>query len=142
MLQATRLKNIAKIQQQISAGASAYSTAKNAKGSNIAKGDTVQPSENREVANAAKGSELVDADNLKYVTIEHGAQAFEGDLRSTSGLGLGDGLYTHTAKWNEVQLVTYFSFGKNNAVPYQDIIPSGQSQRVRPVCTFCARCIK
>ena len=142
MLQATRLKAIAKIQQQILAGASAYSTAKNAKGSNIAKGDTVHPSENREVANAAKGTELVDADNLKYVTIEHGAQAFEGDLRSTSGLGLGDGLYTHTAKWNEVQLVTYFSFGKNNAVPYQDIISSGQSQRVRPVCTFCARYIK
>lgn len=32
-------------------------------------------------------------------TITHGAQAFEGDLRSTSGLGLGDGIENHTEKW-------------------------------------------
>jgi hypothetical protein len=29
-------------------------------------------------------------------------QAFVGDLRSTSGLGLGDGITTHTGKWLEV----------------------------------------
>lgn len=80
-----------------------FGTAEDKKGSNIAQGDTVRPSNSKEVANATKGEELTEADNLKYVTIEHGAQAFEGDLRSTSGLGLGDGLYTHTAKWNEVR---------------------------------------
>lgn len=31
--------------------------------------------------------------------ITEGRQAFEGDLRSTSGLGLGDGLTSHTDKW-------------------------------------------
>lgn len=29
-------------------------------------------------------------------------QAFGGDLRSTSGLGLGDGIKNHTAKWLQV----------------------------------------
>lgn len=29
-------------------------------------------------------------------------QAFAGDLRSTSGVGLGDGLRSHTAKWLQV----------------------------------------
>ena len=81
-----------------------YSSFDEASGSNVAQGDTVYPSKGREVANAKKGDELVTEDNLKYVTIQQGAQAFEGDLRSTSGLGLGDGLYTHTAKWNEVTL--------------------------------------
>lgn len=32
-------------------------------------------------------------------TIEEGRQAFEGDLRATSGLGLGAGLTSHTSKW-------------------------------------------
>ena len=35
-------------------------------------------------------------------TIAEGRQAFEGDLRSTSALGLGDGLTTHTSKWFSV----------------------------------------
>lgn len=75
-------------------------------GKNIAQGDTVRESGGREVANAAKGDELAKGDNLEYVTIQHGAQAFKGDLRSTSALGLGDGLYTHTDKWNEVRAST------------------------------------
>ncbi len=32
-------------------------------------------------------------------TVTEYGQAFIGDLRSTSGLGLGDGLTSHTAKW-------------------------------------------
>ena len=31
-------------------------------------------------------------------------QAFVGDMRSTSGLGLGDGKATHTSKWLTVRL--------------------------------------
>lgn len=85
-----------------------YSSSDEASGSNVAQGDTVYPSSGREVANAKKGGELVTEDSLKYVTIQQGAQAFEGDLRSTSGLGLGDDLYTHTAKWNEVGLMKRF----------------------------------
>jgi hypothetical protein len=34
--------------------------------------------------------------------ITEGRQAFEGDLRSTSGLGLGDGISNHTGKWLQV----------------------------------------
>ena len=71
-------------------------------GKNIAQGDTTKPSAGKEVGNVAKGDELTLAENLKYNTITHPAQAFEGDLRSTSGLGLGDGLYTHTSKWLQV----------------------------------------
>eukprot|EP00884_Botryococcus_braunii_P003479 jgi/Botrbrau1/13131/Bobra.0187s0086.1 len=37
----------------------------------------------------------------REITVE-GGQAFYGDLRSTSGLGLGDGLTSHTAKWLQV----------------------------------------
>lgn len=39
-------------------------------------------------------------------------QAFTGDLRSTSGVGLGDGLRSHTAKWLQVCqlcLLLYYS---------------------------------
>jgi hypothetical protein len=32
-------------------------------------------------------------------TIVEGRQAFEGDLRSTSALGYGDGIFDHTGKW-------------------------------------------
>ena len=71
-------------------------------GKNVAQGDTLVPSGKSEAGNATKGKELAKAENLKYVTIQVGAQAFEGDLRSTSGLGLGDGLYTHTEKWDQV----------------------------------------
>jgi len=70
-------------------------------GKNVAQGDTLVPSSAKESGNATKGSELAKAENLEYVTIQTGAQAFEGDLRSTSGLGLGDGLYTHTSKWDQ-----------------------------------------
>lgn len=35
---------------------------------------------------------------LPTITKEIG-QAFPGDLRSTSGLGLGDGIHSHTEKW-------------------------------------------
>ena len=35
-------------------------------------------------------------------TIEEGRQAFEGDLRSTSGLGVADGIANHTDKWLQV----------------------------------------
>ena len=37
------------------------------------------------------------------ITRQPGA-AFEGDLRSTSGLGLGDGIETHTGKWMTVRI--------------------------------------
>lgn len=33
----------------------------------------------------------------------HPGQAFLGDNRSSSGLGLGDGLVTHTSKWLQVR---------------------------------------
>ena len=36
-------------------------------------------------------------------TITEGRQAFEGDLRSTSALGFGDGIYDHTGKWLQVR---------------------------------------
>lgn len=35
-------------------------------------------------------------------TITEGRQAFDGDLRATSGLGLGDGIMDHTGKWLQV----------------------------------------
>eukprot|EP00892_Ulva_mutabilis_P008838 jgi/Ulvmu1/6326/UM029_0034.1 len=35
-------------------------------------------------------------------TITEGRQAFEGDLRATSGLGLHEGLNDHTSKWLQV----------------------------------------
>lgn len=37
------------------------------------------------------------------ITNPHGA-AFPGDLRSTSGLGTGDGIQDHTGKWLQVCL--------------------------------------
>ncbi len=37
----------------------------------------------------------------REVTVE-GGQAFKGDLRSASGLGLGDHITSHTAKWLQV----------------------------------------
>lgn len=71
-------------------------------GANVAKGDTLVPSRRKEVANAAKGEELANLDNQQSDTITLPGQAFVGDLRSTSGLGLGDGLTSHTAKWFDV----------------------------------------
>lgn len=49
-----------------------------------------------------KETELVSSERLKNETITTPGQAFVGDLRSTSGLGLGDGLETHTSKWLQV----------------------------------------
>ncbi len=40
---------------------------------------------------------------IPTITVRVG-QAFPGDLRATSGLGLGDGLHSHTAKWLQVVL--------------------------------------
>lgn len=39
------------------------------------------------------------------ITTRKGA-SFSGDLRSTSGLGMGDGLKTHTEKWLQVRHIT------------------------------------
>jgi hypothetical protein len=47
-------------------------------------------------------------------TISEGRQAFEGDLRSTSGLGTGDGISTHTEKWLQVGSPSRLS---SNAMP-------------------------
>ena len=69
------------------------------------------PSSKEEFGNATKGKGLAKAENLKHVTIQVGAQAFEGDLRSTSGLGLGDGLYSHTEKWDQVHTTAFLYFG-------------------------------
>jgi len=41
----------------------------------------------------------IPAESAKVPTTVGGGQAFANDLRSTSGLGLGDGLSSHTAKW-------------------------------------------
>ena len=70
-----------------------------------AQGDTLRPEGRRgaeEIAGGTKGTELATNDALKNVTITDAAQAFKGDLRSTSALGLGDGLYSHTDKWYQV----------------------------------------
>eukprot|EP00877_Chromochloris_zofingiensis_P012828 jgi/Chrzof1/779/Cz01g28160.t1 len=42
-------------------------------------------------------------ENLPTITAY--GQAFLGDIRSTSGLGLGDGIFNHTKKWLQVSLV-------------------------------------
>ena len=38
---------------------------------------------------------------VREITVPKGI-AFPGDLRSSSGLGLGDGLTSHTSKWQQV----------------------------------------
>ena len=58
-----------------------------------------------EVGNSAKGQELTREENLETREIterELYHAAVPGDLRSTSGLGLGDGLFHHTEKWLQV----------------------------------------
>ncbi|KFM26607.1 hypothetical protein F751_2194 [Auxenochlorella protothecoides] len=50
----------------------------------------------KEIAKPASDAVAVDQDGT---TILYPAQAFKGDVRSTSGLGMGDGLTTHTSKW-------------------------------------------
>ena len=44
----------------------------------------------------------VPAETLKDMPEATGGAAFKGDLRATSGLGLGDGIHSHTAKWLQV----------------------------------------
>lgn len=53
----------------------------------------------KNVAKPSSGAVAVDQDGT---TILYPAQAFKGDVRSTSGLGMGDGLTTHTSKWMDV----------------------------------------
>lgn len=53
----------------------------------------------KEIAKPASDAVAVDQDGT---TILYPAQAFKGDVRSTSGLGMGDGLTTHTSKWMDV----------------------------------------
>lgn len=60
-----------------------------------------------EVANTAKGQELTREENLRTREITETDTyhaAVPGDLRSTSGNGLGDGLFSHTSKWLQVKL--------------------------------------
>jgi hypothetical protein len=56
---------------------------------------TVAPEWKAGVAKPAKQSE-------DGITIVKPGQAFVGDLRSTSGLELGDGIMDHTRKWLQV----------------------------------------
>ena len=61
------------------------------------------------MARLTKETELKDSEPsttaaAASVITEPGGPAFPGDLRSSSGLGLGDGLRTHTAKWLQVLL--------------------------------------
>ena len=72
-------------------------------GKNVAKGDTLVSTDEKEISNAAKSDELAKPENLQFNTITTQGAAFVGDLRSTSGLGLGDGLTSHTAKWLQVR---------------------------------------
>lgn len=47
------------------------------------------------------------------ITILYPAQAFKGDTRSVSGLGMGDGINTHTGKWLVVGAeIEFVCFGK------------------------------
>ncbi|KAK9798177.1 hypothetical protein WJX73_007944 [Symbiochloris irregularis] len=83
---------------------------------------TKPPVSSPEIANAAKGDELTKAENLKAREIteqELYHAAVPGDLRSTSGNGLGDGLFSHNDKW----LQTDWTMGKqgNTKPPMQYI---------------------
>jgi hypothetical protein len=52
-------------------------------------------------------------------------QAFVGDLRSTSGLGLGDGKTSHTSKWLTVRLLP----GPRTVLQREHVAPLGKNQR-------------
>lgn len=73
----------------------------------------------------------VTEDDLPTAT-EYG-QAFLGDLRSVSGLGLGDGIKTHTKKWMDVRPVVFRSYwaelGDGRAVCCAGFV--GEQGRVR-----------
>lgn len=55
-----------------------------------------------------------------------GGQAFPDDLRSESGLGLGDGLHDHTSKWKQVRFASAFCT-EQQAVFAPQTAPSVQS---------------
>lgn len=69
----------------------------------------------------AAGSAIKPIKDKGTPTIEEGRQAFEGDLRSTSGLGVADGFAHHTPKWLQVCETALFSLavflGWCSAVP-------------------------
>ena len=61
-----------------------------------------------EIGNSKKGEELTDEANLQTREIteqELYHAAVPGDLRSSSGNGLGDGLFSHTSKWLQVRFI-------------------------------------
>lgn len=65
----------------------------------------------RGLATKAAGDKAVAAAQAKGLQIKEedipttiaGGQAFPNDLRSTSALGVGDGIKTHTGKWLQVR---------------------------------------
>ena len=61
-----------------------------------------------EIGNSKKGEELTNEANLQTREIteqELYHAAVPGDLRSSSGNGLGDGLFSHTSKWLQVRCI-------------------------------------
>lgn len=50
---------------------------------------------------ATRAKDAIAIDESKLPTTKVPGQAFVGDLRSTSGLSLGDGITNHTEKWLE-----------------------------------------
>jgi hypothetical protein len=60
------------------------------------------------VVQRAAGSLIKPVKDKGIPTIEEGRQAFEGDLRATSGLGIADGITNHTSKWLQVFHCTSF----------------------------------
>lgn len=63
-----------------------------------------------EMGNATKGKELSRPENLQNREIterEPYHAATPGDLRSTSGNGFGDGLFSHTSKWLQVNHIIF-----------------------------------
>ena len=55
----------------------------------------------------------IDAQTIKVTP----GQAHLGDLRSTSGLGLGDGLLSHTSKWLQVRVLAKAKLQQGRAGP-------------------------
>ena len=68
---------------------------------------------------------VVDVSQLPTITAPVG-QAFPGDLRSTSGLGLGDGIIDHTSKWLQV-----------GGARYRDCACSPTAGDVRSLSVIC-----
>ena len=65
----------------------------------------------RQLLRAMSSKAPVPVEDVRRMTSEDGvtilfpAQAFKGDMRSTSGLGFGDNLQTHTDKWLNVRRI-------------------------------------